>query len=79
MQNKESRQSTHAAIPLIFIIMLMGFTTGLCSLMNIFGTVCAGAFYSHVMVGAPYLMGAIILVIAGLMMLRPSGKESRVA
>jgi MFS transporter, DHA1 family, tetracycline resistance protein len=59
--------------------LLMGVTTGLGSLMNIFGPLWAGAVYDHVMVGAPYWMGAIILLIAGLMMLRPSGKVSQVA
>lgn len=50
--------------------LLMGVTTGLGSLMNIFGPLWAGAMYDHVMVGAPYWMGAIILVAAGLMLAR---------
>ena len=54
--------------------LLMGVTTGLGSLMNIFGPLWAGAVYDHVMVGAPYWMGAIILVLAGLMLLRPTVK-----
>ncbi|MGA2490776.1 MAG: MFS transporter [Anaerolineales bacterium] len=54
--------------------LLMGVTTGLGSLMNIFGPLWAGAVYDHVMVGAPYWMGAIILVLAGVMLLRPTGK-----
>jgi multidrug resistance protein len=54
--------------------LLMGVTTGLGSLMNIFGPLWAGAVFDHVMVGAPYWMGAIILVLAGLMLLRPTAK-----
>jgi MFS transporter, DHA1 family, tetracycline resistance protein len=55
--------------------LLMGVTTGLGSLMNIFGPLWAGAVFDHVMVGAPYWMGAIILVLAGLMLLRPTAKD----
>jgi MFS transporter, DHA1 family, tetracycline resistance protein len=51
--------------------LLMGVTTGLGSLMNIFGPLWAGAVYDGVMPGAPYWMGAVILVVAGLMLLRP--------
>ena len=51
--------------------LLMGVTTGLGSLMNIFGPLWAGAVYDHVVVGAPYWMGALILVVAGLMLFRP--------
>ena len=54
--------------------LLMGVTTGLGSLMNIFGPLWAGAMYDHVMVGAPYWMGAIILALAGVMLLRPAVK-----
>ena len=54
--------------------LLMGVTTGLGSLMNIFGPLWAGAMYDHVMVGAPYWMGAIILALAGAMLLRPAVK-----
>ena len=49
--------------------LLMGVTTALGSLMNVFGPLWAGAVYDHVEVGAPYWMGAIILILAGLMML----------
>jgi len=59
--------------------LFMGVTTGLGSLMNIFGPLWAGAVYDHVMVGAPYWMGAIILVLAGLLLLRPPAKLQRVA
>ena len=54
--------------------LLMGVTTGLGSLMNIFGPLWAGAVYDHVMLGAPYWMGAIILALAGVMLLRPTSK-----
>jgi MFS family permease len=52
--------------------LLMGVTTGLGSLMNIIGPLWAGGIYDHLMVGAPYWMGAIILVAAGVMLLRPN-------
>jgi MFS transporter, DHA1 family, tetracycline resistance protein len=58
--------------------LLMGVTTGLGSLMNIFGPLWAGAMYDHVMVGAPYWMGAIILVLAGVMLMRPAVKLQQV-
>jgi MFS transporter, DHA1 family, tetracycline resistance protein len=54
--------------------LLMGVTTGVGSLMNIFGPLWAGTVYDHVMVGAPYWMGAIVLVMAGLMLVRPAPK-----
>lgn len=54
--------------------LLMGVTTGLGSLMNIFGPLWAGAMYDHVMIGAPYWMGALILVMAGVMLMRPAIK-----
>jgi multidrug resistance protein len=54
--------------------LLMGVTTGVSSLMNIFGPLWAGTVYDHVMIGAPYWMGAIVLVVAGLMLFRPAGK-----
>ena len=50
---------------------LMGVTTGLGSLMNIFGPLWAGTVYDHVTLGTPYWMGAIILAAAGFMLLRP--------
>jgi multidrug resistance protein len=59
--------------------LLMGVTTGLGSLMNIFGPLWAGAIYDHVMVGSPYWMGAIILVLAGLMLLRPTARLPQAA
>ena len=59
--------------------LLMGVTTGLGSLMNIFGPLWAGAMYDHVMVGAPYWMGAIILVAAGLMLTRLQPRVKTIA
>lgn len=50
--------------------LLMGVTTGLASLMNIFGPLWAGAVYDGIMPGAPYWMGAVILIAAGLMLMR---------
>ncbi len=47
--------------------------------MNIFGPLWAGAMYDHVMVGAPYWMGAIILVVAGLMLTRPQARRKTIA
>ena len=57
---------------------LMGVTTGLGSLMNIFGPLWAGAVYDHIMLGAPYWMGAIILALAGGMLLRPQGQNNAI-
>lgn len=54
--------------------LLMGVTTGLGSLMNIFGPLWAGAVYDQVMIGAPYWMGAILLVLAGIMLFKPVAK-----
>jgi DHA1 family tetracycline resistance protein-like MFS transporter len=51
--------------------LLMGVTTGLGSLMNIFGPLWAGAVFDHIMIGAPYWMGAIVLALAGVMLARP--------
>jgi DHA1 family tetracycline resistance protein-like MFS transporter len=54
--------------------LLMGVTTGLGSLMNIFGPLWAGTIYDHIMPGAPFWMGAILLVLAGVAVLKPAGK-----
>jgi DHA1 family tetracycline resistance protein-like MFS transporter len=53
--------------------LLMGVTTGVGSLMNVFGPLCAGGVYDHIMVGAPYWMGGIILAFAGLVLLQLHG------
>ena len=52
--------------------MLMGVTTALGSLMNIIGPLWAGAVYDHVMPGAPYWMGAVIFVLAAVILRRPA-------
>jgi multidrug resistance protein len=51
---------------------LMGVTTALGSLMSILGPLWAGAVYGHVMPGAPYWMGAVVFVLAALMLTRPT-------
>ena len=51
--------------------LLMGVTTAIGSLMNIAGPLWAGAVYDSVMPGAPYWMGAIVFVVAALMLGRP--------
>lgn len=50
---------------------LMGVTTALASLANIFGPLWAGLVYDHVMPGSPYWMGAIIFAVAGLALMIP--------
>jgi MFS transporter, DHA1 family, tetracycline resistance protein len=49
---------------------LLGVTSAVGSLMNIFGPLCAGFIYDHLMMGSPYWMGAIILVMAALILFR---------
>jgi DHA1 family tetracycline resistance protein-like MFS transporter len=56
--------------------LLMGVTSAVGSLMNIFGPLWAGLIYDHVMVGAPYWMGAIVLVLAALMLTRAASKPN---
>jgi len=50
----------------------MGVTTALSGLMSILGPLWAGAVYDLVMPGAPYWMGAVVFVLAGLMLTRRS-------
>ncbi len=52
--------------------LLMGVTTALGSLMNIAGPLWAGVVYDRVMPGAPYWMGAIVFVLAAVMLSRAS-------
>lgn len=47
---------------------LMGVTSAVGSLMNIFGPLWAGFAYDHVRMGSPYWMGAILFVIAAVML-----------
>jgi len=54
---------------------LMGVSSAVGSLMNIFGPLWGGLIYDHVMVGAPYWMGALILLIAGYALTRTSGRH----
>jgi DHA1 family tetracycline resistance protein-like MFS transporter len=49
---------------------LMGVTSAVGSLMNIFGPLWAGLIYDQVMRGAPYWMGAIIMLLAAWMLSR---------
>jgi multidrug resistance protein len=58
---------------------LMGVTTALTSLVNIAGPLWAGLVYDHVMPGAPYWMGAIIYVVAALILLYPGFKPRMVS
>ena len=49
---------------------LMGVTSAVGSLMNVFGPLYAGLVYDHVMRGAPFWIGAIILVFSAFMLWR---------
>lgn len=53
---------------------LMGVTTALGSLMSIFGPLWAGISYDRVMPGAPYWMGTITFILAGLVLSRQGRK-----
>ena len=53
--------------------LLMGVTTALGSLMNIFSPIWAGIMFDRVMVGAPYWMGAAILLLTAILLLRQPG------
>jgi MFS transporter, DHA1 family, tetracycline resistance protein len=50
--------------------MLMGVTTALGSLMNMFGSLLGGAIYQNVLRGSPFLLAAIMFVLAGLLLAR---------
>jgi MFS transporter, DHA1 family, tetracycline resistance protein len=54
--------------------LLMGVTTAIGSLMNIFGPLWAGAMYDHVMPGAPNWMGAGLFVVAAFMLFKQTVK-----
>lgn len=59
---------------------LMGVNSAVGSLMNIFGPLWAGLVYDHVMVGAPYWMGSLVLLAAAYMLARTASsarQESR--
>ncbi len=53
--------------------MLMGVTSAVGSLMNILGPLGAGAVYDHVMRGAPYWTGSLLLVVAAVILSRATG------
>ena len=58
---------------------MLGVTSAVGSLMNVFGPLWAGMVYDHVMVGAPYWMGAIILVLAAGLFSRVKSARSTVS
>jgi MFS transporter, DHA1 family, tetracycline resistance protein len=58
--------------------LLMGVTTGLGSLMNVFGPLWAGLVYDHVMPGSPFWMGALILAAAGIMLAQTNRQKKPV-
>lgn len=49
---------------------LLGVTSAVGSLMNIFGPIWAGLVYDHVMMGSPYWMGAVVFFMAAWMLSR---------
>jgi len=51
---------------------LMGVTSAVGSLMNVAGPLYAGVVYDHVMPGAPFWMGALVLALAAWMLSRSS-------
>lgn len=53
--------------------LLMGVTSALGSLMNIIGPIWGGLMFDHVMVGAPYWMGAVILFLTAWLLLKQPG------
>ncbi len=52
---------------------LMGVTSAVGSLMNVLGPLYAGVVYDHVMPGAPYWMGALVMALAAWLLNRVSG------
>ncbi len=57
---------------------LLGVTSAVGSLMNIFGPIWAGLVYDHVLMGSPYWMGTIVLFLAAWMLSRTPPQERRV-
>ena len=53
--------------------LLMGVTSALGSLMNIISPIWGGIMFDQVMVGSPYWMGAVILLMAALTLVRQAG------
>ena len=58
---------------------MLGVTSAVGSLMNVLGPLWAGMVYDHVMVGAPYWMGAIILVLGAVLFSRVKPARSTLA
>jgi predicted MFS family arabinose efflux permease len=56
--------------------LLMGVTSALGSLMNIAGPIWGGVVYDRVMIGAPYWMGALILLLTAWLLFRQPGGAS---
>ncbi len=56
--------------------LLLGVTTALGSLTNIIGPLWAGAVYDQVMVGAPYWMGAVIFVLAAVVLMGQPARQA---
>lgn len=59
--------------------LLMGVTTALASLANIFGPLWAGVVYDHVMPGAPYWMGAILFVICAFFLMFSHKNDQKIS
>lgn len=58
---------------------LMGVSSAVGSLMNVFGPLWAGLVYDHVMIGAPYWMGAVVLALAAWMLARTAPRLNPVS
>ncbi len=58
---------------------LMGVTTALASLANIFGPLWAGLVYDHIMAGSPYWMGAIFYAVAALFLMIPAKNDKKLS
>jgi DHA1 family tetracycline resistance protein-like MFS transporter len=56
---------------------LLGVTSAVGSLMNIFGPLWAGFVYDRVMMGSPYWMGAILFIITAFMLFRTQPRTKR--
>ena len=58
---------------------LLGVTSAVGSLMNIFGPLWAGFIYDEVMMGSPYWMGAVIYIVAALILFRTAPRPEPAA
>lgn len=59
--------------------LLMGVTTALASLANIFGPLWAGLVYDHIMPGAPYWMGAILYAGVAIVLIFSSKHDQKIS